>query len=121
MTMPWNIACVAPPSVLPIATADRWIGATSTSFRNPNSRSHTIDTAPKIDVNRTDIPMMPGKMNCTYCSEDPGSESKPPVLPRNEELSPLPNTNRNSTGWASDATTRMRSRQYRIRSRFQMM
>ena len=105
---------------MPIATADRWIGATNTSFKNPNSRSQTIDIAPKIEVNRTDIPMMPGKMNCTYCNEDPGPP-KPPVLPRNDELSPLPNTNRKRIGCASDATTRMRSRQYRMRSRFQMM
>jgi len=61
--MPWIIACVVPPSALPMATAQRSIGATRTSFRKPNSRSQTIDMAPKIAVNRIDMPMMPGYMN----------------------------------------------------------
>jgi len=60
---PWIIACVVPPSALPIATAQRSMGATSTSFRKPNSRSHTIDIAPKIALKRIDMPMMPGYMN----------------------------------------------------------
>ena len=60
---PWIIAWVVPPSALPIATAQRSIGATSTSFKNPNSRSHTIDIAPKIALKRMDMPMMPGYMN----------------------------------------------------------
>ena len=57
---PWIMARVAPPSVLPIATAERSIGATSTSLRKPNSRSQTTDIAPKIEVNRMVIPMIPG-------------------------------------------------------------
>jgi len=60
---PWIMACVVPPSALPIATADRSIGATRTSLRKPNSRSQTIDIAPKIAVKRIAIPMMPGYMN----------------------------------------------------------
>jgi len=60
---PWIIACVVLPSALPMATAERSIGATSTSLRNPNSRSHTIDIAPKIAVKRMAMPMMPGYMN----------------------------------------------------------
>jgi len=60
---PWIIACVVPPNALPIATAERSIGATSTSLRKPNSRSQTIDIAPKIAVKRIAIPMMPGYMN----------------------------------------------------------
>ena len=60
---PWIIACVVPPSALPTATAQRSMGATRTSLRNPNSRSQTIDIAPKIAVNRMDMPMMPGYMN----------------------------------------------------------
>jgi len=60
---PWIIAWVVPPSALPMATAHRSMGATSTSFRKPNSRSHTIDMAPKIAVKRIDIPMMPGNTN----------------------------------------------------------
>ena len=57
---PCTIAWVLPPSVLPIAIAERSIGATSTSLRNPNSRSQTIDIALKIDVKSTAMPMMPG-------------------------------------------------------------
>ncbi len=37
--VPWVVATVAPPSVLPKATAARLTGATSTSFSTPNSRS----------------------------------------------------------------------------------
>ena len=63
-TRPWIMAWVAPPSALPIATAERSIGATRTSLRKPNSRSHTIDIAPNTAANRTAIPMIPGNMNC---------------------------------------------------------
>ena len=61
---PCTIACVAPPSDLPMATAERSMGATSTSLRNPNSRSQTMLIAPKIAEKSTDMPMIPGKMNC---------------------------------------------------------
>ena len=57
------MAWVVPPSALPMATAQRSIGATRTSFKKPNSRSQTIDIAPKMALNRIDIPMMPGYMN----------------------------------------------------------
>ncbi len=60
---PWTMACVAPPSALPMATAERSMGATSTSLRKPNSRSQTMLMAPKIAENRIDMPMIPGKMN----------------------------------------------------------
>ena len=60
---PWIMAWVVPPSALPMATAQRSIGATRTSFKKPNSRSQTIDIAPKMALNRIDIPMMPGYMN----------------------------------------------------------
>ena len=55
----WNIACVAPPSVLPTAIDQRLIGATSISLRKPNSRSQTTDIPEKIDVKSTAIPMTP--------------------------------------------------------------
>ena len=61
---PWMRACVAPPRVLPMATAARLMGATKTSLRKPNSRSQTMDMALKIELNSTDMPMIPGKMNC---------------------------------------------------------
>jgi len=60
---PWIIACVVPPSALPMATAQRSMGATRTSLRKPNSRSQTIDMAPKMALKRIDMPMMPGYMN----------------------------------------------------------
>jgi len=60
---PWIMACVVLPSALPMATADRSMGATSTSLRNPNSRSQTIDIAPKIAEKRIAIPTMPGNTN----------------------------------------------------------
>ncbi len=56
-------ASVAPPKLLPTATAQRGTGATSTSFRNPNSRSQMIEIAEKIDVNRMLMPITPGYMN----------------------------------------------------------
>ena len=37
---------------MPSSTAPRRTGATIISRRNPNSRSHTIETAEKIDENR---------------------------------------------------------------------
>jgi hypothetical protein len=60
---PWIMACVVPPRALPMATDERSMGATSTSLRKPNSRSQTIDIAPKMAVNRMAMPMMPGYMN----------------------------------------------------------
>src|SRR5262252_1867560 len=60
---PWNIACVAPPRILPMATADRSIGATNTSLRKPNSRSQMMDIPLKIEEKSTAIPMIPGYMN----------------------------------------------------------
>ncbi len=63
MMAPWIIATVEPPATLPSATPVRDTGATSTSRRNPNSRSHTMDTAEKMAVNSTVMPRMPGKRN----------------------------------------------------------
>jgi len=115
---PWNIACVVPPSALPIATAERSMGATRTSFKKPNSRSQTMDIAPKMEVKRIAIPMMPGYMNWMY-------DSPPAVpklaLPLRDELKPEPNTSRKRRGCASEAATRHRSRQNRRMSRYQMM
>src|SRR6476660_3745180 len=63
MTTPWNVATVAPPRDFPTTIAPRRTGATSISRRNPNSRSHTIETAEKIAVNRIVIEITPGNMN----------------------------------------------------------
>ena len=58
--MPWKVATVAPPRHLPTTMAHRRTGATSISRRNPNSRSHTIEAAEKMAVNRTDMASTPG-------------------------------------------------------------
>ena len=60
MMMPWKVAMVAPPKILPITMADRLTGATSISRRNPNSRSQTIEAAEKMAVNMTDMASTPG-------------------------------------------------------------
>ena len=53
MIAAWIIATVAPPATFPSATAVRDTGATRTSRRNPNSRSHTIEMAENSAVNST--------------------------------------------------------------------
>src|SRR6516165_5276753 len=60
LMMPWMVAMVAPPRILPVTMADRLTGATSISRRNPNSRSQTIEAAEKMAVNRTDMASTPG-------------------------------------------------------------
>ena len=62
--------------------------------------------APKIAEKRIDMPMIPGYMNWMYEMPVP----RPNALP-SDELKPDPKTSRNSSGWASDATSRQRSRQ----------
>ena len=52
---------------------------------------------------------------------EPPAPATPPKAPFSAELSPVPKTMRKSKGWASEATSRKRSRQYRITSRYQMM
>ena len=60
MIAPCSKATVAAPSVLPTATEIRLIGATSTSLRKPNSRSHTSDIPDMNEVMTTVIPIIPG-------------------------------------------------------------
>ena len=78
MIVPWAVAMVAPPAVLPSTSAARLTGATSISRRNPNSRSHTIDIAEKIAVETTLIATMPGNTNFL--------KSKPPVVPTRVDM-----------------------------------
>ena len=47
------------------------MGETSTSFKNPNSRSQTMEMAEKTAVKRTVMPRMPGNMNSTYLTSPP--------------------------------------------------
>jgi hypothetical protein len=104
-----SVATAAPPSVLPIMIELRRTGATSISRRNPNSRSHTIDTAENIAVNSVEVARMPGNMKVR--------RSTPPVLPSVNDDRPVPSTNRNSTGCTSAERMRVRSWPKRISSR----
>ena len=108
------MAMVLPPATLPSATAVRETGATITSFKNPNSRSHTIDTAEKIEVNKIVIARMPGNMNCRKSTPPPPKSDIAPDRPP-------PKTNRNSKGWPIDTTIRIRSRKKQTMSRYQMV
>ena len=63
----------------------RRTGATSISRRNPNSRSHTIDTAENIAVNSTDSASTPGNMNVRRLTL--------PVWPCVSDERPVPSTN----------------------------
>src|SRR6195256_6215530 len=101
-----------------MATADPSMRATRNSFRKPKSRSQTMDIAPKMEVNKIAIPMMPGYMNWMY-ERPPGVPKL--ALPFNDELKPEPKTTRKRRGCASEAATRQRSRQNRRMSRYQMM
>ncbi len=109
MIVPWMVATVAPPRHLPITRALRRTGATSISRRKPNSRSQTIETAEKIDVNSTAMASTPGKMKVR-------KSILPPEL-GSMRASPLPSTSRNSSGWARLVTMRARLRRKRISSR----
>ena len=57
-------ATVAPPSTLPSRISQRGMGDTSTSRRNPNSRSQITDTANWIEVYMMLRTMTAGNRNC---------------------------------------------------------
>ncbi len=63
MMIAWATDIKVPESALPTTMDKREIGATSISFMNPNSRSHTIEMDEKIEEKRMVMPIMPGKMN----------------------------------------------------------
>ena len=79
MIVPWAVAMVEPPSVLPMTSEDRLTGATTISRRKPNSRSHTMEIAEKIAVMTTDIATMPGKTN--FLNVKPAVEPTSVVIP----------------------------------------
>ena len=114
MMIACTIATVAPPNALPIATAQRGTGATSTSFRNPNSRSQMIDSAEKIDVNRMLIEITPGYRNWMY-------PTLPARLSRMPAVMPLPRMSRYRSGWPIIAMMRAFSRQNVFASRSQIV
>ncbi len=93
---------------MPITIELRRTGATIISRRKPNSRSQTSEAALKTAVNITDMQRMPGKMNVVRSTSPPTTESRP-----------APSANRNSIGWISDVTIRIRSCLNRINSRLQ--
>src|SRR3990172_8177733 len=64
MMTAWATDMAVPEAALPITMDSREMGATSISFMNPNSRSHTMEMDEKIDENRMVMPIMPGKINC---------------------------------------------------------
>ncbi len=110
-----RVATVAPPAHLPSTSDDRRMGATSISRRKPNSRSHTIDTAEKMAEKRTVMATMPGKMKVRKLDPEVAGP------PRTIVDSPVPSTNKNSTGWAREVRIRSRLRPKRMSSRRQTM
>jgi hypothetical protein len=60
--IPWINASVLSPNILPKKTDRREIGATSISFKKPNSLSHMTDMPMNIEVNRSVCPTIPGKI-----------------------------------------------------------
>lgn len=94
---PWIIAMVEPPSSFPTTIEVLEIGATRTSFKNPNSLSQTIDIALKKEVNRTVMPTIPG--NIKFRKSPP----LPPPKVLKELAIPVPRTNKKRIGWAKEA------------------
>src|SRR3970282_1360696 len=60
MRHPCSMATVLPPNVFPMATAQREMGATITSFKKPISRSQMMEIAEKTAVKRIVMAMIPG-------------------------------------------------------------
>src|SRR5215217_9359706 len=106
----WRVATVAPPRHLPVRMAVVETGATSISRRKPNSRSQTIEMPENAAVNSTEVASTPGNRKVR--------KSMSPLEAISDD-SPVPSTNRNSTGWTSEETIRERSRPKRIISRCQ--
>ncbi len=106
----WRVATVAPPRHLPVRMAVVLTGATSISRRKPNSRSQTIEMPENAAVNSTEVASTPGNRKVR--------KSTSPLEAISDD-SPVPSTNRNSTGWTSEETIRERSRPKRIISRCQ--
>jgi len=61
--IPWNIAAVPTPNILPAKMEIRPMGATSISFIKPNCLSHITEIPKNIDVNRSVCAMIPGSRN----------------------------------------------------------
>ena len=63
ITMPCITATVALPAALPSTMPLRPSGATRISFKNPNSRSQTIDKPDITELMSTVMAIMPGYIN----------------------------------------------------------
>jgi len=61
--IPWNIAAVPTPNILPAKMDILPMGATSISFIKPNCLSHITEIPKKIDVNRRVCAIIPGSRN----------------------------------------------------------
>ena len=98
---PWAMATPPPPTTLPSTTPVRLKGATSTSFKKPNSLSQTTDMPENMDVISTVMAIMPGYIN--WMKSTPGV-SEPMI-----RLKPAPKITRKSRGMAKDDNSRERS------------
>ena len=79
MMVPWTVAMLAPPRVLPDTSEVRLTGATSISRRNPNSRSHTIEIAEDRAVDMTVMATIPGNRN--FLKSNPAVEPTSVLIP----------------------------------------
>ena len=109
MTETWSRATTHAPRAFPSTIPVRPSGATSSSRRNPNSRSHTIETPANREVVSTPMAMIPGYMN--WMKSTPGA-TEPMRLPN-----PAPKMTRKISGWANEPTRRDRSFTNRSSSR----
>jgi len=106
-------AIVAAPSALPMEMEVRETGATSISFKKPNSLSQTVETVEKNAMPITFIAIMPGYINFI--------KSTPKLPGVKVRLKPAPKINRNIIGWKNEETILVLSRQYLIISRRQIV
>src|SRR5680860_1249211 len=99
MMVPWMVATVLPPNTLPTIRALRRTGATIISRKKPNSRSHTMETAEKMEVKSTTMASTPGNMKVRKSMLPPaeGAIGANPVPQHKEEQDGL-SESRDHTG-----------------------
>ena len=103
--IPWAVATVAPPRVLPNIICERFTGATKVSLRKPNCLSQITSMPANIDVNRIDIAITPGTR-----------KSMKLPCPARWKIGPKPNPRaiRNNRGCPSEPSILPLERQYLI-------
>ena len=109
MITPCIVATVEPPAALPTMIAHRRDGRDEHLAQEPELAVPHDRDAEKIAVNRIVIAITPGNMNVRK------SNPEPPGIRCD---SPVPSTNRNRIGCASEVTIRGLFRRKRISSRF---